>query len=322
MRLIRRRHDPAGTDPAGTDPAVDGPTVGEPDDGTNDDTGDEPTVELSLARDGGPARTSGPAGPDRERAPGSAAPESVRDERTVRVARKRFARRQWARRWSVWRRLVVGVLLLGVVAVAVWTVFFSSVMAVSGVQVAGTGVLSPAAVRRAAAVPLGSPLATADLGAVTARVEALPAVKSVDVSRAWPDQVRVDVTERRAVAVVRPRGRGPLRGMDASGVLFRSYARPPAGLPLIRTGSRRTGSDALAESAVVAGSLPPELAAKVAYVEVRTVDTISLRLRNGRTVKWGSADDSADKARVLDVLLAQRAVYYDVSVPGQPVIRK
>ena len=73
---------------------------------------------------------------------------------------------------------------------------------------------------------------------------------------------------------------------------------------------------------MVAGSLPPDLAAKVAYVEVRTVDTISLRLRNGRTVQWGSADDSTDKARVLDVLLAQHAVFYDVSVPGQPVIRK
>ena len=300
MRLFPRRHS------GSPDPTVGGPATGD-----EPDTGDEPTVELSLARGGGPERTPGPAVPDGER-----------DERTVRVARKRFARRQWARRWSVWRRLVVALLLLGVVAVAVWTIFFSSVLAVSGVQVAGTGVLSPAAVRRAADVPLGSPLATADLDAVTARVEALPAVKSVDVSRAWPDQVRVDVTERRAVAVVHPRGQGPLRGMDASGVLFRSYARQPAGLPLIRIGGKRTDSDALAESAVVAGSLPPDLAAKVAYVEVRTVDTISLRLRNGRTVQWGSADDSTDKARVLDVLLAQHAVYYDVSVPGQPVIRK
>jgi cell division protein FtsQ len=244
------------------------------------------------------------------------------DEKTVRIARKRFTRRQWARRWLAWRRIVVGVLLLGLVGAGTWLVFFSSVLAVAGVQVEGTKLVSPSAVRRAAAVPLGSPLATADLDAVTARVQRLVAVKSVDVSRAWPDQVRIDVTERRAVAVVEPRdGSGQLRGIDATGVDFRGYRTRPKGLPVLR-GDAGTDTDALAEAATVAGSLPPALAAKVAYVEVRTVDHISLELRSGPTVLWGSAADSVNKARVLGVLLGQHARYYDVSVPGQPVIRK
>jgi cell division protein FtsQ len=67
--------------------------------------------------------------------------------------------------------------------------------------------------------------------------------------------------------------------------------------------------------------LPAAIAARVNYVEVDTVDTISLRLRNGRTVRWGSADDSAAKAEVLAVLLKQKASLYDVTVPGQPIIR-
>ena len=78
-------------------------------------------------------------------------------------------------------------------------------------------------------------------------------------------------------------------------------------LPLIRIDGKAR-ADALAEAARVAGSLPARSAAKVDYVEVRTVDTISLRLRNGRTVRWGSADESAAKARVLAVLLEQKAV--------------
>jgi cell division protein FtsQ len=244
------------------------------------------------------------------------------DEKTVRIARRRFARRQWTRRWLAWRRIVLLVLFLVGVAAIVWLVFFSSVLAVSGVQVVGTQVLDPGVVRRAAAVPTGSPLATVDLDSVTARVERLPAVKSVDVSRSWPDRVRIAVTERRAVAVVEPnQAGGGLRGMDADGVQFRSYAKRPRDLPVIRSGTR-TGSDALAEAATVAGSLPPALDAKVAYIEVGTVDTISLELRSGRTVRWGSADDSASKARVLAVLLPQRAAFYDVSVPGQPIIKK
>jgi cell division protein FtsQ len=243
------------------------------------------------------------------------------DEKTVRLARRRFTRRQWARRWLAWRRVVVAVLLLVVLVTAGWLVFFSPVLAVSGVQVTGTRVLSPAVVRRAASVPLGTPVATVGLDAITARVERLPAVKSVDVSRSWPDRVRIDVVERRPVAVVEG-GRGtPLRGVDREGVLFRRFPSRPRTLPIVRMGAK-TGTDALAEAATVAGSLPAGLARKVRYVQVQTVDTISLELRSGRTVRWGSADDSADKARVLDRLLGVKASFFDVSVPGQPVIRR
>jgi hypothetical protein len=39
-------------------------------------------------------------------------------------------------------------------------------------------------------------------------------------------------------------------------------------------------------------------------------------------VLWGSADGSADKAKVLTVLLKHHATFYDVSSPGQPVLRR
>ncbi len=239
------------------------------------------------------------------------------DERTIRLARRRFARRQWARRWLAWRSVAIAVLVLGAAGALVWLVFFSSVLAVSGVKVTGTAVLDPRTVRRVADVPLGTPLATVKLDAIQARVERLPAVKSVDVSRAWPDTVRIQVRERRAVAVVERDGQ--LRGLDEDGVLFRGYLSRPD-LPVIRMNAG-TRADALAEAARVAGSLPADLRDKVAYVSVQTVDTISLQLRNGRTVLWGSADGSAAKAKVLSVLLSQKASLYDVSVPSQPVIR-
>lgn len=241
------------------------------------------------------------------------------DERTIRIARKRFVRRQWARRWLAWRRLLALVLVVALLLGSVWTVFFSSLLAVSGVRVEGTAVLDPRSVRQAAAVPLGGPLATADLDGVAARVQNLPAVRSVDVSRSWPDRVLVSVTEREAVAVVEEGG--ILRGVDEDGVVFRRYPSRPKSLPLLRMGER-TRTDALAEAAKVAAALPATIARRVDYVEVRTVDTISLRLRSGRVVRWGSADDSAAKAEVLAVLLRQKASLYDVTVPGQPIIRR
>lgn len=245
--------------------------------------------------------------------------DGLDDEATIALARKRFVRRQWARRWLAWRTVLGAVLVLGLVAAVTWLVFFSSVLAVRGVQVVGDDVLSPREVRQAAAVPTGEPLATVDLEAVSARVERLDPVLRVDVSRAWPDRVRVAVTERTAVAVVE-RGE-ELRGFDANGVLFRSYPDRPPGLPLVQMGDGAQ-SDALAEAAAVVDALPAQLATKVEYLRVQSIDTISLQLRDGRTVLWGSAEDSEAKSRVLEVLLEQKAKWYDVSVPGRPVIRR
>ena len=64
-----------------------------------------------------------------------------------------------------------------------------------------------------------------------------------------------------------------------------------------------------------------DLARQVDHVEVATVDQISLVLRDGRTVVWGSAEESELKAEVLAPLLSSPGQTYDVSVPGQPTIR-
>jgi cell division protein FtsQ len=243
----------------------------------------------------------------------------VAEDPTVRSARRRFARRQWARRWLAWRVVLGAVVVLGGAVGLLWLVFFSSVLAVQGVQVEGTAVLDPREVRDVAAVPTGSPLAKVDLDAVAARVERLTPVAGVDVSRAWPDRIRIDVTERTAVAVVDHGGQ--LRGVDANGVMFRRYLSRPAHLPVLRIAAS-TRTAALAEAAEVVEVLPDPIAARVQYVMVNTVDTISLRLRSGQTVRWGSAEQSALKADVLAVLLEQKATVYDVSVPGQPVLRR
>jgi cell division protein FtsQ len=235
--------------------------------------------------------------------------------RQGRRTRRRFARRQWARRWLTLRYVVVLLVLVGLVAAGVWAVWFSSWLSVRGVDVEGAAQLSSAEVRTAAAVPTGEPLAGVDLDQVRSRVEALAGVRSADVTRQWPDTVRVRIEERVALAVVEIGGR--TRGMDAAGVVFRDYTKAPAGLPRVQT-STSTRSDALQEAAEVIAALPGDLAPRVDHVEVETVDQISLVLGDGRTVAWGSSQDSDTKAQVLAVLLKRPAQKYDVSVPGQP----
>jgi len=244
----------------------------------------------------------------------STGPTPAVDPATLR-SRKRFARRQWARRWLAWRRVVALLLLIALMVGGVWLFYFSDALAVKEVEVHGTRTLAGDDIREVAAVPSGQPLARVDLDAIRARIEAIAEVRDAEVTRAWPDRVVIDVKERVAIAVVEIGGR--VRGMDGEGVVFRDYPKPPPGMPQVRT-SDDTRSDALQEAALVVEALPAEIDRRVDHVEVATIDQISLVLRDGKTVVWGSAEDSEAKAEVLAGLLEQPGHTYDVSVPGQP----
>lgn len=239
---------------------------------------------------------------------------STLDRKTVRT-RKRFARRQWRRRWLAWRAVLAFVLVCLLVGGGVWAFWFSSWLAVDTIDVRGAQTASADDIRDRADIPIGEPLARVDLAEAEARVGSLAVVKTVDVSRQWPDGILVSIEERVAIAVVDIGGR--LRGMDAEGVVFRDYKRPPPGLPRVET-SVGTTSEALREAAAVISALPQALTAIVDYVEVETVDQISLVLRDGRVVIWGSSADSETKAKVLEELLQTPAAVYDVSVPSRP----
>ena len=88
--------------------------------------------------------------------------------------RRRFLRRVRARRWRVLRRVVVALLVLALLGGGVWLVFFSAATSVSGGVVRGVEVLSEREVLRAAQVPVGVPVATADLGAPRSRLRIRP----------------------------------------------------------------------------------------------------------------------------------------------------
>ena len=243
---------------------------------------------------------------------------TTREQRAVRRTRRRFARRQWARRWLSLRYVLAAVLLVAALGTGVWLVFFSTGMQVHRVEVSGNELLSDDAVRRIADVPEGEQLALVDLTRTRNRVGALAEVKSVDVTRHWPDTVEISVVERKAVAVVELGGR--IRGLDADGVVFREYKAVPKGMPRVRP-TTSTGSEALREAAAVVGALPADLAARVDHVAVETIDQITLVLRDGREVLWGSAEESEQKAQVLALLLEEKGRVFDVSVPGSPTAR-
>jgi cell division protein FtsQ len=241
---------------------------------------------------------------------------------------RRFARRQWRRRLRRARPLLVLVALVVVAGFAVWAVWFSSLFDVRTVTVTGLPSGSPlttADIRSAARVPMREPLARVDLDAAAAGVRKLPAVEAATVSRAWPHDVLIEVTERKPVAAWRSGGSYQL--VDADSVAFRTVTSPPVGLvPITIQPKARQRTEPTLRSAVdVLTSLPAGLKGQVAGVSAQSPDTVRLALRSGATVVWGSAEQSAQKAKVLAALLKQRPEreikIYDVSVPTYPTTR-
>ena len=102
---------------------------------------------------------------------------------------------------------------------------------------------------------------------------------------------------------------------------LRSYLMAPLGT-IVSVARKVPGGAAVARavSAVtgVVGSLDADTLARVAQGSAGATGQVTLVLSDGARVRWGDASESALKARVLKVLLSQRASVYDVSSPHAP----
>jgi cell division protein FtsQ len=222
-----------------------------------------------------------------------------------------------------------------------WLLYGSPWLRTEHVSVSGTRVLTPERVRSTARVPLGSALLSVDTDAIEARLRGeLPRIDTVEVSRSWPHGITLKVTERVPVLVIEKTDATEKQGdhkkdnkarkyveVDKKGVRFATVSRIPDGTPLLEwdvvrgASARRFGTARLTRAAVdVARDLPAGVARVTRVVKVRSYDSVSLELRGGRTVLWGSAEQGRAKARTLTALMkaAPRARHFDVSVPTAP----
>jgi cell division protein FtsQ len=232
-------------------------------------------------------------------------------------ARPGLRRRRRRDRWRRVRPVVVAGVALGLAIALAVVVWFTPVLSVRQVRIEGTRLLTSAQVGSQAQVPVGRPLARVSLQQISDRVATLPEVESVSTTRRWPSAVQIVVTERTA-RVQRIEGQS-YQWVDGSGVVFHTQSQRDPRLVVVNTTD--TDRRLLSDLATVAQSLTPRLRGEVTGMKAQSPDTITVVLSGGRSVVWGSAEESATKAQVATALLQVKATVYDVSSPANPTSR-
>lgn len=262
-----------------------------------------------------PQRRTSPA-PNRKGAPGKAATRKA-------PARTAMARASVALAPRGHKRPYVLLAVILVVLALVWLIMFSSVLGVKRVGVNGASVVSVADVRAAAGIKADAPLATLDTDTVKSKVEAISAVASASVSRSWPNGVVITIHERQPIAVVEVNGEkwavditgkpylpeANLAGGTANGLLPLTVDKPGTGDPATRMAVK------------VIASLPSALYKQVSSVTAKTGADVTLQLKDGRSIIWGSNDKAKEKATMIDKLLKHDGTEFDISSPQSVVIR-
>ncbi|WP_456820940.1 cell division protein FtsQ/DivIB [Cellulomonas sp. URHB0016] len=242
----------------------------------------------------------------------------------------RFAERAQARRTVARRKVALTACGVGAAAATGWLLLLSPVLALEPgeVEVRGAGtVVAVDQVLRVVDTHASTPLPRLDTVGLRDRVLEVPGVREARVTRAWPHGLTVVLVAREPVAAVpEPGGSGAAPGyalLDMDGIQVGRVDVAPDGLPVVDVpvGDKR----ALRAVLSVLERLPADLLAQVAGVSAHTQDTVTMTLRDGVEVDWGSAVETPLKIAVLGTLRAspatQGASVFDVSAPRLPITR-
>ena len=229
-----------------------------------------------------------------------------------RLAAKAKAERS-ARRRRIARRAGLVAAGLAPLALLGWLLLSSPLLAVRTVAVSGTSRLTPAEVRAAAHVVIGTPLARVDDAAVVRRVEALRPVEAVQVSRGWPGTLRIRVVERRPMVGIVDGHRVTL--LDADGVAFASVAALPPGVVRLQVTRPGPKDPATLAALHVLADLTGPMRGRVRIIRAASPSSVTLVLHDGRRVLWGGAGQTALKLEAAEVLLTMPGTVFDVSRP-------
>jgi cell division protein FtsQ len=208
---------------------------------------------------------------------------------------------------------------------ASWTTSRSALLDVDHIEVTGASIVTAEQATTGAGLRHGEPMLSVDTAAAARHLRLLPWVDSAVVERAFPNTVRISLTERVAVATVaRPAGGWVL--LDRSSRVLGDRPDKAADLPeVIGAGDAPapgTNLDTARPALDVVTALPDVIRRSVTSA---TLDGESVILHTGpREIRIGPPTQLGAKVAALSVLLervgSRSVAVLDVRVPQAPVV--
>jgi cell division protein FtsQ len=232
---------------------------------------------------------------------------------------RRFTGRARRRR-AIWVGVAAALVLL---VAATFAAAYSPLLAVERITIVGADRVDVTAVQKALDGQIGRPMPLVDESAVKEALVAFPLIESYSLEARPPHELVLQLVERTPVGVVSSAAGYTV--VDAAGVALSTTARKPSGQPLI-TVEGGTQTSAFRAVGLVMRSLPTAIRAAVTGARATTPDDVTLILgESGAQIVWGSAEESAMKALVLETTMKQKPPrsgrVYDVSSPQAIVVR-
>jgi cell division protein FtsQ len=224
--------------------------------------------------------------------------------------------------------LVVGVAVVAVVLGLVG-LFRSPLLDVDKVEVVGVHETSAEAVLRVTGLSSqGHPMIAVDRFALAHKVERLPWVDTAEVTRKWPNIVRIQIKERVAIGAIAVRG--GVAVLDGTGRVLGVVKSAPAGTIAITApdkvpGPGRQVGPALQSALAVLRGVSAEFLPKIQAI--RRLDgktpTYELTVSTNVRVELGDASRIAEKLAAAEAVLAVQhapGTVIDVRVPQSPAV--
>lgn len=225
------------------------------------------------------------------------------------------------RRWWLYGSVATVLVVAGLLAYLV----FSPALAVRSLEIQGNQLLAEDQIAAALTPLMGKSLTQVSDEEVMNLLADLPPVQDVSVAASPPSTLSVNVVERVPVAILENGGQFVL--IDSEGRQLKSVKdRGSVALPLIDGGENAVNSDVFSSITDVLASLPLDIRERLVHASAGSIDSIELKLTDGKTIFWGSSEGNAAKATVLTAMLTigeqdPPVKVFDVSTPARPVTR-
>ncbi|QNQ90558.1 FtsQ-type POTRA domain-containing protein [Corynebacterium poyangense] len=207
--------------------------------------------------------------------------------------------------------LIVGS-LVAVLLIAAGVLLLTPILAVRTIEVNGAEHSDVAEIQNQSGITVGDNLLRLDTSKAAQAVAQIPWVRSVTVSRVLPSTARIDITERQAPLYRDDNGQHNL--IDENGDVFFT-AEPPQGSVAV-TGSGSHNQEVLQSLAQAISTIPENLRGNIGHADINDNGSITLYLKDNRTVYWGAPENNQNKAIALESVLTFPDGNWNISNPG------